>query len=92
MKTDTVGGPGQKKRVDLHKWEKREALLVIPKWSPGVLGEMPPIARVLRRYEINVCAACGIWCEERPEYIHDLPPCKFAMEEATTNEPTTRLG
>jgi hypothetical protein len=87
MKTDTVGGPGQKKRVDPHKWEKREALLVIPQWSHArsVSEELPPIARVLRRIEINVCVACGTWCEERPEYIHDLPPCKFVMEEANAD-------
>ena len=46
---DQVGGPGQKQRVDPHKWEKREALLVIPKWSPGAIGELPPIARVLKQ-------------------------------------------
>jgi hypothetical protein len=81
MKTDTVGGPGQKKRVDPHKWEKREAQLVLDDDSGY---------RLLRRFEINACAACGIWTEERPEYIHDLPPCKFVMEEAS--EPTTQRG
>jgi len=32
--------------------------------------------RLLRRYEVNVCAACGLWCLERPELLHELPPCK----------------
>jgi hypothetical protein len=79
MKTDTVGGPGQKKRVDPHKWEKRTALLILP---PNALSAD---SRLLRRIEINVCVACGTWCEERPEYIHDLPPCKFVMEEANAD-------
>ncbi len=76
MKTDAVGGPGQKKRTDPHKWETHEALLVIPE------GPLCVTTRLLRRIEVNVCAACGFWCEGKPDYVHDLPPCKFVMEEA----------
>ena len=73
MKTDTVGGPGQRKRVDPHKWEKHEAYLCL-----GLgLG-----ARILRTIEVNVCSACELWCEGAPDYIHDLPPCNFTMKEA----------
>lgn len=68
MKTDVVGGPGAKKRIDPHKWEKREARLVLPYPDFG--------SRTLRTVEINVCQTCGLWCEERPDFIHDLPPCK----------------
>jgi hypothetical protein len=60
---DQVGGPGLKKRHDPHQWETREAQLV--------LGE-----RVLRRYDVYVCAACEIWTEERPALMRDLPLCK----------------
>ena len=67
-----IGGPDSKRRRDPHKWEAREALLI--------LDEHGKQQRVLNVLNVNVCGVCGIWCEGSPDYIHDLPACVEAAQ------------